>query len=930
MNQNAQCLANKILPIQVILEENDVDVLLISEHWQTNENISSLSFTSYKLQSFFCRSQSTHGGVAIYCKHQLDVKYLPVSEYCLEGIFECACVEIPHLRIIIVVIYRPPAGNFNLFLQQCNNLLTHLWNPGKCLILGGDFNIDFLAHSSNRVLFTDLLVTHNLNKTINTPTRISNFSKTCIDNFFVNIPYYKFDTNNINLHLSDHFSQFLLIDLNVTKSKLGSYNSRYGRKINEENTKKFCNYLENENWHTVLAQQCPNMAFNSFINTFLYYFDLSFPLTRFTTNKQKNDSRWITDELLELKNKVCMFSDLAQKYPELRVVCRELNDEYKLKLKKAKCAYYDNKINGSNNKMKTMWNVISEIQGKESIRKIELFENNVQINDLEAANRFNTHFTKLDTNNSSTKDVNFLNSNILMSEKTFFLSPVTEHEVISFINKLKPSNSCGFDEISNNLIKKCKLFIYIPLTFVINLCFEKGEFPNKLKIAKVLPLHKKGDVNVLSNYRAISLLSGFSKLLELSINEQLMNFFVMNKILMPAQHGFMKTKNVDTALFEYNTHILNAIDKKIIPFGLFVDFSRAFDCVDHELLLLKLNRYGVRGHALNIIKSFLSNRYQIVEINGKKSNSCLISRGVPQGSILGPLLYLIFANDLALIIQRIPNTHLICYADDTNMLIVEKDATSGLNTMHIVYEKIVLWSEKNFLELNQEKTVKVMFSHNYNFNKNNIINNTNFNFSQSAKILGVIFDHNLQWTNHIDLMCDKLRKNCYALRSIKYHCSLNVLLTLYYANIHSTIRYGILNWGTCRQVQRVFILQKYAIRILEGLSRGESCRDHFKKLSILTVFSVYIYEICCFVFKHKYLFQRNQINHEHSTRFRNTLIPDQHATAFYQKGPMYNGCKFFNFLPNTIKQSGNINSFKRNIKKFLIEKNCYSLEEFFV
>lgn len=158
MNQNAQCLANKILSIQVILEENDVDVLLISEHWQTNENISSFSFTNYKLQSFFCRSQSAHGGVAIFCKHQLDAKCVPVSEYCLEGTFECSCVEIPHLKIIIVVIYRPPAGNFNLFLQHCNNLLTNLWKPGKCLILGGDFNIDFLAHSSNRVLFTDLLL----------------------------------------------------------------------------------------------------------------------------------------------------------------------------------------------------------------------------------------------------------------------------------------------------------------------------------------------------------------------------------------------------------------------------------------------------------------------------------------------------------------------------------------------------------------------------------------------------------------------------------------------------------------------------------------------------------------------------------------------------------------------------------------------------
>lgn len=223
-----------------------------------------------------------------------------------------------------------------------------------------------------------------------------------------------------------------------------------------------------------------------------------------------------------------------------------------------------------------------------------------------------------------------------------------------------------------------------------------------------------------------------------------------------------------------------------------------------------------------------------------------------------------------------------------------------------------------------------MFSHTCN-NRNNVeVNNTNFILSQSAKLLGVTFDHNLQWSNHINTMCEKLRKNCFALRSIKFHCSQNVLLSLYYANIHSTIRYGIITWGTCSQVQRVFILQKYAVRILEGLSGRESCREYFKKLNILTVFNIYIYEICCFVFKNKNIFQRNQINHDHSTRFKNTLSPDQHVTALYQKGPMYNGCKFFNFLPDAIKQARNIYMFKKNIKKLLIEKNCYSLEEFFL
>lgn len=203
------------------------------------------------------------------------------------------------------------------------------------------------------------------------------------------------------------------------------------------------------------------------------------------------------------------------------------------------------------------------------------------------------------------------------------------------------------------------------------------------------------------------------------------------------------------------------------------------------------------------------------------------------------------------------------------------------------------------------------------------------NFCDCVKILGITFDRHLHWGSHIDTLCKQLRSSCYGLRFMSTHCSRDILMTLYYANFHSHLRYGITNWGNSTHVNRIFFLQKYAVRIIAGLGFRESCRPAFKNLKILTLASVYILEVCIFVYKNQHKFLANQVNHKHSTRFKGFFQPESHRTALYQKSFYYNGCKYFNSLSDDIKYSQNVHIFKSKLKQKLLDKNCYEVDDFF-
>jgi len=311
------------------------------------------------------------------------------------------------------------------------------------------------------------------------------------------------------------------------------------------------------------------------------------------------------------------------------------------------------------------------------------------------------------------------------------------------------------------------------------------------------------------------------------------------------------------------------------------------------------------------------------------SSTAELTVGVPQGSILGPLLFVVFANDLHSVFNNSP-VILMSYADDTNLLIKVSNREDMGMVVGVVFSKVCEWMEKNKLVINAEKTACMVFrSFKSNIDINYItLNDKQLETSRDIKLLGFYVDNQLNYSAHIDHLCKKLSSVCFGLRTMSNQCSETILKTLYYANFYSHLKYGIIHWGRASNVNRVFILQKYAVRIIKKIKPLESCRDAFKDLQFLTFTGLYIYELLCFVRKNMSIFQKNCLNGPYETRNKNYLCSDQHSTALYQKGAYFNGCLFYNILPNEIKLAPTFNVFKKKVKQLLININPYEIGEF--
>ena len=317
--------------------------------------------------------------------------------------------------------------------------------------------------------------------------------------------------------------------------------------------------------------------------------------------------------------------------------------------------------------------------------------------------------------------------------------------------------SAGEDGICNNLLKAVSEFITTPLTYIFTLSFLKGTYPDSLKNALIIPLFKKGDRNAVENYRPISLLPCIGKILEIIVNDRLTGFLEKYNLLHNCQHGFRKSFSTDTALSQFIHNIQLSLDRNLTTMGLYVDFTKAFDCVNHQILIEKLHRYGIRGVALDWFTSYLSNRSQKVQLhNATFSSLRSVDCGVPQGSILGPTLFIIYANDLHLYLQKLPNVLQIYYADDSNFLITGNSLQEVASIATGLLQSITLWCNKNRLVINNDKTTHMLFRKRYSSFENSL----NISLSISSKLLGVVVDNTLSWTSHIDYICGKLTKVC--------------------------------------------------------------------------------------------------------------------------------------------------------------------------
>lgn len=362
--------------------------------------------------------------------------------------------------------------------------------------------------------------------------------------------------------------------------------------------------------------------------------------------------------------------------------------------------------------------------------------------------------------------------------------------------------------------------------------------------------------------------------------------------------------------------------------GMFLDLSKAFDLVNHELLLDKLYMYGLRGKVHSWVKSYLSQRSQVVEIHGYISNKLNIKCGVPQGSVLGPLLFLIFINDLPNIVNQ---KNLTLFADDTSFICADLSKNEAVLQSQNIINRFVEWFSRNKLFLNISKTEFILFKpRTSQITESHLIKISGSSIKQAdtVKFLGIYINQFLNWDDHLRYLCLKLSSVCYVLYRLKPLTSRDILLAYYYAHFYSRIAYSILFWGSSSQSIKVFRMQKRALRNIAGVNKNHSCTNLFREYKLLTVPCIFIYEILLFVKCNYSSFLTNNFNHNYDTRNSNALVIPQHNLSVYETNPVYVGIKFFNKLPNYIKGIRGLTQFKNSLFNFLVDHCFYDVSEY--
>jgi hypothetical protein len=609
--------------------------------------------------------------------------------------------------------------------------------------------------------------------------------------------------------------------------------------------------------------------------------------------------------------------------------------------------YYSKLLQKTNRDTKKTWNIMKEIIGKKYIKTNSLPDriiiNEIEHNDKNSiAEQFNNFFANIGPNMASkiqTANNSFENYfTDLNSELTF--NGLSYEELENAKNSLKINKAPGIDEICSNIVMSIFPIIKKPLFEIFKSSITTGTVPEKLKIAKIVPIYKTGEPYLLNNYRPISILPVFSKLLERIIYNKLYQYITNNNILNTKQFGFQKQHATEHAIVDLVNSINYSFVNKEFVLGIFIDLSKAFDTVDHAILLKKLEKYGVKNVALLWFKIFLLNRQQCVNTDENICSKLLkIKCGVPQGSILAPLLFLIYINDLPKVLNKLD---VIMFADDTNLFYSSQSIEELFETTNIELEKLNIWLKSNKLSLNTEKTNYILFHPNQKRKKiPNIlpllkIENKNIERTSITKFLGLLIDENISWKAHIDYLNTKITKNIGVLYKARPMLSQENLKHLYFSFIQTYYTYGNIAWASTNKsnLKSLYRRQKHAVRIVYKKDKFTHAEPLLKLLNALNVYRINIYQNLLFMLKYKLglvpshfsndFFKSNR--NRYDTRevgnfnipFRKTKL--SRFTISYRGPYLYNKLISRNAI---ITKLDNLNCLKILLKKFVLNINNY-------
>ena len=910
-------------------------VIVLCESWLSSDIDYGFDIAGYQQLNMYRNDHG--GGIKVYCRNELKFDIIDNLSF-VNAIMEILTFTLigPNFKYIICSVYRPPRSSINLFLETFFDDIVGNFDINDKIIIVGDLNINLFNPLNmmsienfigNMLAFSFFPIITKHTK-YNPDLNISKFS--LIDHIWSNFKIGSSHLSGVVEYCqTDHYPIFYTfkqnLDLVCKVIKL--------RPLSVTSVEEFKSKIQSCSFLDVYSLSDCNDAFECFYNKIFKTYRECFKIKKKRLKTNLINAPWVNKRLkLCIKKKFRLYNE----YKRGLISKRDFNMYKKMLVfvtNKMRNLYYVNNFKRCSN-IKETWKNINCITNRGVMEhNIEIKHNNMKVPDIELPKYFNDYFTRvpyrLTTNFPA--NIDFSNFNCLKTIlPSFVIWPTNFNEVLSILNSFNNKGNSVYD-IRPKLLKEITLKVIPVIVYLFNMCIINGVYPKVLKVARVVPIYKSGDRSIVSNYRPISNLSIFNKIFETLINNRMQSFITKHNIISRSQYGFRKGLSTTLAVFNLVNDILPSFNTKSFTIAIFIDLKKAFDTVDNRILLYKLQKYGFRGICYSFLKSYLSERKQFANVNGRCSLNNDIGIGVPQGSVLGPQLFNIFIDDIC----NLRPGKCILFADDAVFYVSNENFAECVNMINELIVNLSGWVRNNRLTINVSKTKLMLFSPKHIENLPALYyNGEQIQWVKSIKYLGMLIDNRLSFVPHVEAVHRKLS----ALHGLFYAVSKllpkTALMTLYHSLVYPTILQNIILWGgiAACHINRIKIIINKILRCIIGVKFDQNrmplmpTAQMYKSLKVLNFDDVYKLHLLKFIHQsfyhnHDLLFENFSHllpNHQYLTRQNRINLPiirlniEKHWTIFQC-------CKIINELDEEFLHPQSTVALKKKFKQRCID-----------
>ena len=925
----------------------DYDFLCFSETWtnssHTNEMLSLPGFDLFRLDRGIVgqskkgvKCTKRGGGLAIYAKKEFGEFLNVYDSGCktsvnLEQLF--VILDKPNVKkSVLGVVYRPPGGKNSEGIDELSTTLRSLEKDfqGEITVVG-DFNINYnLRHSNAFKLIKYMEREFNLNQIIKTSTRVTQNTSNCIDLIFTNMEYIK-EYGTLDMSISDHLPTYLV----KKKAKLSpQYTTFWGRSYVNYNKDAFQRDIKSHHlWYKFWeeGEENPESLWQIFLTIITEVADIHCPFKRM---KFRDDSpEWITREMVqEISHKDYLYKRAKHSHdPNDWDLFHKKKNEVKKLLSSAKEEFIKDKLEEYGNNPRKFWRTINEMSGIGKNKKRGtgctklLDDNGVVYENIEAAEYLNKYYVNVGPNLANKLNADWDKTKCKIDvDSVFNFVWINEREVVDLVKNIKISKSSAIDGLSTRILKDAFLVSHLELTYMYNLCLSNGVFPETWCISMVTPIPKTNSKSTnAGDWRPISQICLTGKLLEKIVHTQLYNYLQLNNILSEKQFGFRKGLSTSLAIFEVLKELYSNWNDKNFSGCVFIDFSRAFDSINHNILFQKLEMYGLDPKPIDFFKKYMGNRTQRTKINGHTSEKAQVTCGTAQGSILGPLIFILYINDIFKSIDT--DGQIYMYADDTLIVCKSNDIDIVTSKVQDSLNKMLIWCNANKLSMNLKKTKHLTVKHTKPDHESPVlVNNNTIGTVQTYEYLGMILDNKLSMNEQVESMWKKANTKVGILSKVRRFISMKTAINIYKCMIRPHLDYidFVVDSSASDRILKLDRLQEKAIR------RIEYCVDRKRRKKVDVLQEEFNIEPLLLrrqrnLVKIIYKTSKNDVNVEHErpkmdlrSKPKVKLKSKFTGITKVHNSPLYRGMRLWDKLPAKLQNEENKIRFKVEINRF--------------